>query len=175
MNTFAVEIWNDELGRCTFYSVRWIDAQDNETDEFFNTYDALPKFEEATAELLSLIEDVIGDTYGAIDDFFNRPENEVYGLPPQGVVKLREVMIGYPNFPLRLYALKITNEIVVLFNGGIKDGATNQTSSLLSKWREACAFAKVILNHINEDYIIVDEDIWELRLYNGTKEILLEI
>ncbi len=39
MNTFALEIWDDEGSKCTFYSVRWDDAEENETDKFFNKYD----------------------------------------------------------------------------------------------------------------------------------------
>lgn len=40
MNAFVIEIWDDEAGRCAFYTVRWEDAVQNETDKFFNKYNS---------------------------------------------------------------------------------------------------------------------------------------
>ena len=34
MNTFALEIWFDEAERCSFYTVRWENAENSETDRF---------------------------------------------------------------------------------------------------------------------------------------------
>ena len=48
MNSFAVEIWNDEGKRCTFYTVRWQDAKVNEADKFFEKYYAITEFKEAS-------------------------------------------------------------------------------------------------------------------------------
>ena len=41
MNNFILELWDDEGIECTFYSVRWEDSIENETDKFFNKYDRL--------------------------------------------------------------------------------------------------------------------------------------
>ena len=35
MNAFALEIFNDEGNACTFYTVRWENAEISETDKFF--------------------------------------------------------------------------------------------------------------------------------------------
>jgi hypothetical protein len=58
--------------KCTFYSVRWDDAKENETDKFFSKYDAVPELKLFTQQLLSFVLDSIGDDYGAIDALFNR-------------------------------------------------------------------------------------------------------
>lgn len=109
MPNFAVEIWNDEAEKVTFYSVRQEGAHKNQTDLFLERYENERRYESAVQELIYFVITVIGDKYGAIDELFNRPENEVWGLPAHGQVKLREVTLHYPSFPLRLYALRITD------------------------------------------------------------------
>lgn len=91
MNAFALEIWDDEASKCTFYTVRWEDAAESETDKFFNKYDAIPGLKRATQVLLSFVLDSIGEDYGAIDGLFNRFENEVVGLPNKGKVTIGEI------------------------------------------------------------------------------------
>jgi hypothetical protein len=38
MNTFALEIFDDQGQVCTFYTVRWEDAILSETDKFFQKF-----------------------------------------------------------------------------------------------------------------------------------------
>lgn len=173
MNNYVVEIWNDEGAACTFYTVRWDDVQFNETDKFFEKYDALEEFEVANMELLNFVVKTIGEDHGDHDALFNREENEVIGLPVQGNVKISEVSYHFPQFPLRIYALKITENIVILFNGGVKDGSTNQESSLNMQWREACQFARTIVEAIQDEIIIVKEEERKLLYYTGSEEIIL--
>ena len=40
----------------------------------------------------------MGDNYGAVDDFFNRHEKLVYGLPPEGKIVVDEINFQYQNF-----------------------------------------------------------------------------
>lgn len=142
MNIFELKIWDNERRLCTFYTVLVDGAQENETDKFLIKFENMNGFELATQELVSFALIGIGDEQGAVPELFNRDENEVKGLPVQGRIKLGELVYHYPEFPLRLYALNITDNIAILFNGGIKDGPTNQTSSLHTQWKEACYFAK---------------------------------
>lgn len=140
---------------------------------FFNKYDAKAAYKKANQELLSHIIYAIGDDHGAVDELFNRNENEVKGLPVQGKRRVKNITYHFPEFPLRIYALKITNNIVILFNGGIKDGPTNQTSSLHLEWRAACEFAKRIDQAIRDGSIIVDEKNRKLNSYDGSNDIIL--
>jgi hypothetical protein len=98
VNIFALEVWDDESTRCTFYSVRWEDADENETDKFFNKYDAIPALRVSTQQLLSFILDSIGEDHGAIDALFNRFENEVIGLPNKGKAIVSGVVFLIPEF-----------------------------------------------------------------------------
>jgi hypothetical protein len=176
VNTFALDICVDEASKCTFYSVRWEVSEHNETDKFFNKYDSIAEFKRSAQELLSFILDNIGEDHGAVDMLFIRFENEVVGLPNKGKVTIGEISFLFPNFPLRLYALRINNrpDLVILFNGGIKSAQTNQQSKNLNlKWIEACQFAKRIEEAIRDKEIINDEKNRRILSGDGSDEILL--
>lgn len=176
MNTFTLDLWDDEGSKCTFYSVRWDEAQENETDKFFKKYNAVPELKKSVQELLSFVLDSIGDDHGAVDALFNRFENEVIGLPNKGKVNVSGIVFLYPNFPLRLYALRINNrdDLVVLFNGGLKSAQTNLDSRELHlKWVEACQFAKRIEDALRNKEIIIDEKKRKILSADGSEEILL--
>lgn len=176
MNTFALEVWDNEGKKCMFYTVHWEDVKENETDKFFNKYNAIPELKLATQQLLSFVLDSLGDDHGAIDALFNRPENEVIGLPNTGKVTIRQIMFAYPNFPLRLYALRIHNrtDIVVLFNGGVKSAWTNQDSKDLHlKWVEACQFAKRIEDALKNGELIIDENKRKIVSADNDEDIFL--
>ena len=176
MNTFVLEVWDDESARCTFYSVRYEDATENETDRFFFKYNAIDEFKRPVQELLSFILDSVGNDYGAIDALFNRFENEVIGLPTKGKVTLGELTFLYPSFPLRLYALRVNNrpDLVILFGGGVKTAQTNQLSKELHlKWIEACLFAKRIDAAFRNGELLVDEHKRKIFDINGDDIIYL--
>jgi hypothetical protein len=176
VNIFALEIWDDEASKCTFYTVRWEDTGENETDKFFNKYDAKPDLKKSTQELLSFVLDSIGEDHGAVDALFNRFENDVVGLPNKGKAIVDGIEFLYPNFPLRLYALRVNNrsDLVVLFNGGIKSAQTNQDSKELHlKWIEACRFAKRIEEALRDKEIIIDIKKRKILSANDDEEIFL--
>jgi hypothetical protein len=174
MNSFVLEIWNDECKKCIFYTVRWVDAEMNETDKFLKKHYAIEEYRKATQELVSFILDSVGEDHGAIDVLFNRFENEVVGLPNRGKVTVGEISFFFSNFPLRLYALRINDrdDAVVLFNGGIKSGQTNRQSRDLNlKWMEACQFAKRIEEALRNKELVIDR---KGRLsMEGESEIIL--
>jgi hypothetical protein len=176
VNTFTLEVWDDEAKRCTFYTVRWDGANDNETDRFFNKYSSIPEFKKSAQELLVFILDSIGEDHGAIDALFNRFENEVTGLPNKGKVNVGGIVFLYPNFPLRLYALRVNNrdDLVILFNGGVKSSQTNHTSHELHlKWIEACQFAKRIEEALRNGDIIINDNKRKIFSADGDGEVFL--
>ncbi|HEA31453.1 MAG TPA: hypothetical protein ENH91_15925 [Leeuwenhoekiella sp.] len=173
MSRFELKIWDDECERCTFYSVLQEDADHMETDYFLMRYENNPIYTEALQTLVTFIIEAMGNRHGALNAFFNRHENEVDGFPAQGKIKLGTFDYHYPNFPLRLYALRITENIVILFNGGIKDGPTNQTSSLHAQWKEACSYAQQITRAIQDGTILVNEENRILNSFDGGNDIIL--
>ncbi|WP_143960169.1 hypothetical protein [Litoribacter populi] len=183
MNTFALEIWYDEGRLCTFYTVRLVADDDDdeddetisETDRFFETYAvAGHPFEEEALQLFRLLTESIGNRYGATDDFFDRIVNRAQELPPkpkQWVEEIKELGI---NFPLRLFCYRVTEHIVILFNGGLKESQATQDSENLSmKFYEAQTFVKKIEEAIQFGMIEISEDERYLQNFDGTTDILL--
>jgi len=173
MNTFELEIWDDEGEKVTFYTVRWQNSVKSETDKFFERFEKSHK--EAAQQLLVLLFDTIATDHGALDLFF-RPEDNVLGLPPKGKVRIDEIALQFPNFPLRLYALRIDNrdDFVVLFNGGIKSSDTNQNSPDLNlKFIEAKTFGKRIEEALHDKSIFIDEATRTLKSFDGSDTIVL--
>ena len=176
MNRFVLEIWDNEASKCTFYTVRKEDAQTSETDKFFKKYCTIAEFKKPTQELLSFILDSIGEDHGAVDLLFNRFENDVVGLPNKGKADIGEITFFFPDFPLRLYALRVNNrsDLVVLFNGRVKSALTNQASRDLNlKWKEACQFARRIETALREEHIIVDYKQRKMSASDPDDEIIL--
>lgn len=178
MNIFTLEIWYDEASICTFYTVRWItDDADApfETDKFFDKY-AVPEhsLEEKALQLFRLITESIGNRYGATDDFFDRAENKAQALPPKPKKSVEEIKDLGINFPLRLFCYRITEQIVILFNGGIKDAYSAQESKNLSmKFYEAQTFVKRIEEALQSQMIEISKDERYLQNFDETTEIIL--
>lgn len=172
MNTFALELFDDEGQICTFYTVRWEDAELAETDKFFQKFRYDEQLKDSLRELASFLKVVIGDEYGALEDFF-RFENTAHALPPSGTHKVEDLYINFGNFPLRLYCLRISETLVVLFNGGEKTAGTAQGGRTSMAFQEAQIFAKRILKAWRENDIYITADQRAFRNYNGSEEIII--
>ncbi len=119
MNKFATITLSNEFiyPRVKFYSVTFEDDV-SEIDKFFE------KMERSAAEsdssrFIALLEE-IGNHRGAKERYF-RKENAFGALPPKNK-EIRELKLGSfePIDNWRLYCLRLSDNIVILFNGGIK-------------------------------------------------------
>jgi hypothetical protein len=175
VNIFEIEIWDDEGQSCTFYTVRWEDAEHCETDKFLLKYGSKShKYYEQTLSLVRLISKSIGNRYGATDDFIDRAKNRAYALPPRPKKKPIEIRELGIHFPLRLYCYKVSESLLILFNGGIKDARTDQDSKDLStKFYEAEQFVRRIEDALQEEMIIYNQELNRLETYKGETEIIL--
>lgn len=178
MNSFALEKWYDEGIACTFYTVRKLtngEHHNSETDQFFEKF-TLPRTAHADYawQLSHLIIEVIGNRYGATDDFFDRQENLAQALPPKPKWRVEEIRQLGPGFPLRLFCLRITEHLVVLFNGGIKDKRTAQESRDLGmKFHEAQVFSGRIIEAIQDGMVCISTDEKNLEAFDGSATIIL--
>jgi len=177
VNRFSLEIWDDEGRICTFYTVRWVTVNDDtssETDRFFDTY-AMPThpLEERAMQLFRLITESIGNRYGATDDFFDRIVNKAQELPPKPKQWVEEIKDLGINFPLRLFCYRVTENIVILFNGGIKESqATQKSKDLSMKFYEAQTFVKKIEEALRTKMIEISDDERHLQNFDGTTDII---
>ncbi|MFN8429669.1 MAG: hypothetical protein U0V04_06805 [Spirosomataceae bacterium] len=169
MHTFELKIWDDESRYVTFYTVHREGHSLSEIDKFLEKIEQNNAYLEELNHLLEFLFNAMGERHGAANAFFNRHENQVDALPPKGKVKIASINYAFNKFPLRLFALKITDEIVILFNGGIKDAPTIQQCSGLSiVWHEACQYADKILKELHKT-IIIDEEKRQLSNPDGNK------
>ncbi len=172
MNTFALEIFDDQGQICTFYTVRWVEAELSETDKFFLKYENDSTLQRPLQELAKFISKKIADEMGAVEDFF-RFENSAHALPPSGTYKVEDLYINFGHFPLRLYCLRISETLVVLFNGGEKTSDTAQGGKTSMAFQEANIFAKRIMDALINKDIHITAGQREFRYYNGSDEIII--
>lgn len=172
MNIFALEKFDDQGSRCTFYTVRWEEVEWSETDKFFDKYESATNFERPIQELAVFLTKKIGNDVGALEDFF-RFENTAQALPPSGKHKVGEITINYGNFPLRLYCLRISDSLVVLFGGGEKTAENAQGGKTSMAFHEANQFAKRILEAIQQKEIYITPNEREFRNFDDSEEMYL--
>lgn len=173
MNSFILEIFDDEFPFVTYYTVRWENSETQnikETDKFVTRFSTHDEYKEDYDEIAALLE-LMGNEECALPIFFTRHEDEANALPPSFVNGLS---LKYGDNCLRLYCTRINDHIVVLFNGGIKTSRTAEDSpDLVSKFREARYFARKIWNEINNGMIIIDESRHLLKPFDNSEEILI--
>lgn len=121
MNTFASieRLAEFSFKRVTYYSVRLEGRAYTEFEDFLERHEHNDDIRTELDELFWWLEQ-IGTRIGAQADYF-RPERRAHALPPPSR-KLRMVQRKY----LRLYCMRISDHVVVLFNGGVKTAATAQ-------------------------------------------------
>jgi hypothetical protein len=178
VNIFAVEVWYDEGSVCTLYTVRWLNCDNDspsETDKFFDTYTAIQHPHKNKAyQLFRLLTESIANRYGATDDFFDRNANKAQELPPIPKHWVEEIKLLGSRYPLRLFCFRVSEKIVILFNGGIKESQTTQNSnSLRIKFYEAQAFAKKIEDALQSGLILISQDERYLINFDHTTDIIL--
>ena len=115
MNNFAIIELLDEFlfDRVTYYSVKLENKEVNEFEDFILKHQDNKNLENEFDDILSWLE-VMGEEHGAKQHLF-RNEMKADALPPSAqYLKI----IYHEN--LRLYCMRISTQIVILFNGGVK-------------------------------------------------------
>lgn len=174
MKTFVLEIWEDSFTLVTYYTVRWDEAAESETEKFFRRFMADSVHREHFNEIVELLKD-LGERKGAKTKYFSRHADEASELPPKLTTEVNGIEINYFDNLLRLFCTRINDNIVVLFNGGVKSSqATQDSPDLVAKFRDAKFFAKKIWAEILDETIIVDGARHRLANYNNSEgEIII--
>lgn len=125
-------------------------------------------------ELLTLVVETIGNTYGATDDFINRMKNKGHALPPKPSRRIESIKAFGFHFPLRLYCYRVSEQILILFNGGLKDGRTDQESEdLRMKFYETQSFIAKIEQALRDGMIEISPEGRYLVDFQGNRKITL--
>lgn len=173
MKTFVLEIWEDSFKLVTYYTVRWDEAEDSETAKFFRRFMADTTHREHFDEIVELLKD-IGERKGARQRYFLRHADEASELPPKLIMEVNGIEVRYQDNLLRLFCTRINDNIVILFNGGVKSSqATQDSPDLVSKFRDAKFFAKKIWTQIQDKMIIVEESRHRLANPDNSEEEII--
>ena len=155
---FVLEIFIEGT-KATLYTVRKLDEDVSETSKFF-TREITSEYKDGVIELMTLLKDQMANKYGAHENFFTRNENIASGLPPNRLYPMERGMktVYFTENPIRLYALKLSDEIAILFNGGLKltKGAAQDDPNVSVYFKEANEFARKILKAKEDEYICQD-------------------
>ncbi len=160
----------DKREKTNFYSVVIDDSDDTEFEKFINKFTD-SDYEYELHLILAILKNVVGDKKGARNNFF-RPEREAHALPSISVLKTIEIISDdnsdpTKNFPLRLYCLRISEEILILGSGGVKTSNTFQDSPDCKPHAELMIKVhKAILEKIKDQELQIEDDCLELPL-NG--------
>jgi len=100
--------------KVNYYSVYFEGEEFTEFGKFVLNHSDLPSIAKEYGDIRSWLKFRFGEIYGALEDHF-RPEDEAQALPPFP----EKLKISYKR-NLRLYCLRISDNVVFLFNGGIK-------------------------------------------------------
>lgn len=139
MNKFATIFEVRAYKLVTFYTVKFENEKYSEFEKFILNHRNNDDLQDEYQDMLALIER-IGDKVGAKERYFSRHERKASALPPEWKklpLNERRLHAKYRQ-NLRLYCLRITNEIVFLFNGGVKSPGqiTAQQCSNVRKYFE---------------------------------------
>jgi hypothetical protein len=87
---------------------------------------------------------------------------------------VRQLLISDGQNTLRLYCTRLRDNIVVLFNGGIKSSQkVSDSPDLTTKFRDAQHFAKKIDKAIQEKDILIDDENGLLLSPNNSDELFI--
>jgi hypothetical protein len=121
------------------------DETETETEKFFSKLENVMELESDLNHLVVWLS-LIGKKYGAKIEFF-RHEAAAHALPPPMSKMIKELIVNN----LRLYCVPISEQIVILANGGVKTSQQVQNApNVLPHFRFANAMAKQIDQLIRE-------------------------
>lgn len=142
VNSFVTIQLFASFDRVNYYTFKVDGQESSEAEKFFDTFADNPDVEDDLNILATWMKE-IGNRRGAYARYF-RCENKADALPPP-----RKYMtdLGSDFCRLRLYCFRLTDEIVIIANGGIKESKDVQNSpKLLPKFRFANKMAQQLLD-----------------------------
>ncbi|MCC6723275.1 MAG: hypothetical protein IT258_02105 [Saprospiraceae bacterium] len=138
MNNFVTIRLFKHFEKVNFYAFQIEGEEDTEPDKFFNRFENELEVAEDLNNLIAWIEE-IGDKRGAKEYLF-RFEESAQALPPSA-----KFLVELPVRDLRLYCVRLSDEIVILANGGLKTSQkVAESPDLMAKFRFANRVSKCI-------------------------------
>lgn len=132
-----------DFAKVRFYTLKFEGDKQKELDKFFSKYEE--KFQSSVYTIKAWLAE-IGENRGAQERYFRKEDNVSALPPPTKTIKLLDLNIEESNLNLRLYCIVLSEEVVILVNGGIKESQLTRDSPTC--W-EQYIFASNIGSQIN--------------------------
>lgn len=114
----SLKVYGD-FEKVRYYSLHFEGEKDSLTKKYFDKFKNDAKFSE-DADALDMWIAQIGEIYGAREVLF-RPEDDAKALPPPPAASVAVTSNDYQsNPPLRLYCIRLSDELVILLGGDEK-------------------------------------------------------
>ena len=137
----------EEAKNCTLYTIQFLSDTDSEYEKFYNKFKDDLEYNPDLMRIVGFLGKIAD--FGALERFF-RPE----GKMSDNVVALPTV-----QSKLRLYCLRLSDKILILGNGGVKNTKTYEESKVLSGYILTLQnFDKLIKEGIKDGTISVSEN-----------------
>ncbi len=132
---------------CTLYSIQFLSESESEFERFYAKFKDETVYNEDFERLLNIIGRIAD--FGAFERFFR----------PEGKMNDRVCALPVLKSRLRLYCLRMSDKILILGNGGIKNTRTyNQDDTLKGYVINLQNFDRLINEGVKDGSIVVTEN-----------------
>ena len=133
--------------KCTLYSIQFMTENEAEFERFYNRFKEDAVFNEDLVRITDLIDRIAN--FGAFERLFR----------PEGKISDRVVALPIIKSKLRLYCLRLSDSILILGNGGVKNTRTyNENDELRGYVVTLQNFDKLIKQGVKDGTITITEN-----------------
>ena len=148
-----------ESEKTALYSISFEKDGTTEFEKFVEEFEQNAKYNRDYQRIIAALQAILN--LGALERFFR----------PEGKIKDSVAAIPIEGGKLRLYCLRISEQIVILGNGGVKATRTYEEDSKLYGYvLYLQRFEKILNDNIAKGYVRIEE-----RELNGIDDVVFEI
>ena len=148
-----------ETEKTALYSISFENDGTTEFEKFVEEFEQNAKYNRDYQRIIAALQAILN--LGALERFFR----------PEGKIKDSVAAIPIEGGKLRLYCLRISEQIVILGNGGVKSTRTYEEDSKLYGYvLDLQRFEKILNDNIAKGYVRIEE-----RELNGIDDVVFEI
>lgn len=137
----------NETKNCTLYTIQFLSNDESEFVRFYNKFKDDVNFNPDLMRIVGFINRIAD--FGALERYFR----------PEGKMNDHVVALPVVKSKLRLYCLRLSDKILILGNGGVKDTKTYQENSELNGFVLTLQnFDKLIKEGIEKGVISITEN-----------------
>ena len=148
-----------ESEKTALYSISFEKDGTTEFEKFVEEFEQNAKYNRDYQRIIAALQAILN--LGALERFFR----------PEGKIKDSVAAIPIEGGKLRLYCLRISEQIVILGNGGVKATRTyGEDSKLYGYVLDLQRFEKILNDNVAKGYVRIEE-----RELNGIDDVVFEI